>query len=409
MIKVSIIVPVYNTEIMLKTCIESLINQTLKEIEIIFIDDGSTDVSLSILSQYQKIDNRIRVLCNEKNLGEAASRNRGLSVVNGKYTMFVDSDDYIDLDTIENLYTISELHHADMCYLGMQIHTEKDNNKLRVQQSIQGNYPNVYDGKTLIGEFVKNREFFLYLCSVFYQSSFIKKYELKFKKLSIGLGGDFILRALCCATRVLVCSEKYYHYRVHGNSVMHSANAKQELLIGQIVQYIDILHYFSSFEDSKELAIFLEDLWKKIAGGIQNLSADERSKIEHRLETEFAKHIFHMLQQNKHTYGIVFNKDILQQIRKKAFVIIYGAGYASEEIIELLHKHEIEILGFAVTKRREGQKCIYGHHVYEIQELVQYKDNAIILVASNKIYNQEIQNILNTYEFQDYIFLNVEI
>lgn len=69
MVKVSVIVPVYNTETMLKTCIESLIHQTLHDIEIIFIDDGSTDHSLVVLQQYKKKDNRIHILCNEKNLG----------------------------------------------------------------------------------------------------------------------------------------------------------------------------------------------------------------------------------------------------------------------------------------------------------------------------------------------------
>ncbi len=409
MVKVSVIVPVYNTETMLKTCIESLIHQTLHDIEIIFIDDGSTDHSLAVLQQYKKKDNRIHILCNEKNLGEAASRNKGLAASNGKYIIFVDSDDYIELDTLEKLYCISELHHAEMCYMGMQLHPEKGMDVSRLQYSIQGNYPDVYDGKELIGRFTRDKEFFLYLCSVFYRKSYIEEQNLSFKKLSVGLGGDFILRALCHAKRVLVCSEKYYHYRVHSNSIMHSANVKKELLIGQIVQYIDVLHYFSQDENSIDLVVFLENLWKKIAGGIYNLSISEQEEIESRLETQFEKHIFHMLQKNKRIYGIEFDENVRKEIEKGSSVIIYGAGYASQEILELLHQYGIEIIGFAVTKRKAGQMSMYGHHIYEIQELTSYKNKAVVLVASNKIYNQEIQSTLDLYGFCNYIFLNIEI
>lgn len=409
MVKVSVIVPVYNTETMLETCIESLIHQTLQEIEIIFIDDGSTDNSYTLLCQYQKLDKRIHIICNQKNAGGAISRNKGLFAAKGKYIQFVDSDDYMELDALENLYSLAELNNAEMCYLGMQLHPEKGTDKLRLQNSIRGNYPGVYDGKELIDCLTRNEEFFLYLCSVFYKNSFIQENKLSFRKLAVGEGGDFILRALCNAKRVLVCPEKFYHYRVHGNSVMHSANAKKELLAGQIVQYIDVLRYFSQHENAEGLSVFLEDLWKKIAGGIQNLSAEERTGIEDRLETGFERHTFRMLQQKKHIYGIEFNENTLQKIREKTSVIIYGAGYASGEIIELLHQYEVEIIGFAVTKRKIGQTSIYGHHIYEIQELVQYRDTAAVLVASNKIYNQEIQNTLDTYGFGDYIFLNVKI
>ena len=131
--------------------------------------------------------------------------------------------------------------------------------------------------------------------------------------------------------------------------------------------------------------------------------------MENGLETDFAKYIFHILQQETKIYGIEFNEELLSRIRKKGHVIVYGAGYASKEIIELLQKHGIEIVGFAVTKRKEGQMNMYGHHVYEIQELKEYKDDAIVLIAANKIYNQEIQGVLGKYGFCDYIDLNVEI
>lgn len=409
MFKVSVIVPVYNTESRLVNCIESLLAQSLKDIEIIFIDDKSTDSSLDILYQYQKKDPRIIIICNEENIGAALSRNRGLDIAKGKYVQFVDSDDYLEPDALENLYILSERHNSEMCYLGMHLHIENDISATGLRKGILGNYPHVYNGREMIGEFVKNNDFFLYLCSVLYKCSFIKENGLRYKKLPIGEGGDFILRALCLADKVIVCPEKYYHYRIHEKSSSRGANAKIKLLIGQITQYIDVLQYYSQHEDAAVLQPFLEDQYKKTAGGILNLSKSDKQEVEDGLETAFAKYIFHILQQETEVYGIEFDENILIRIRQKKYVIVYGAGYASKEIIGLLQKHGIEIAGFAVTKRKDAKTSMYGHHIYEIQELKKYKDDAIVLIAANKIYNQEIQDTLEKNEFRDYICLNVEI
>ena len=105
---VSVIIPVYNTEKYLKECLDSVLNQTLKEIEVICIDDKSTDNSLNILEKYAKKDSRIKLIKNEENTGQAIARNIGLNEVKGEYISFIDSDDKIDLDTYEKLYNFSK-------------------------------------------------------------------------------------------------------------------------------------------------------------------------------------------------------------------------------------------------------------------------------------------------------------
>src|SRR5699024_6015694 len=94
--KVSVIVPVYNSELYLKDCLDSLVNQTLKDLEIIIVDDASTDKSLKIIMEYKnKYPNIIKVFQNEQNKGQGASRNVGLSLATGEYIGFLDSDDYV--------------------------------------------------------------------------------------------------------------------------------------------------------------------------------------------------------------------------------------------------------------------------------------------------------------------------
>ena len=102
--KISIIVPVYNEEEYLSTCLDSLVKQTLDDIEIITIDDNSTDNSLNILLDYTRKYPNIKVYHNEKNIGQGASRNRGLKLATGEYIGFVDSDDYIRNTMYEDMY-----------------------------------------------------------------------------------------------------------------------------------------------------------------------------------------------------------------------------------------------------------------------------------------------------------------
>ena len=98
--KVSVVLPVYNVENYLKECLDSLVEQTYKDIEIICVDDGSSDSSLKILKEYAVIDNRIIVL-EQKNQGAAVARNFGLSVATGEYVSFLDSDDVFSLNLFQ--------------------------------------------------------------------------------------------------------------------------------------------------------------------------------------------------------------------------------------------------------------------------------------------------------------------
>lgn len=102
--KVSVIIPVYNVEEYLRECLDSVVNQTLQDIEIICVNDGSPDNSLAILEEYAKKDERIRIIEHEKNKGLGPARNTGIDNVNGDYIFFLDSDDYVKNDVIEKLY-----------------------------------------------------------------------------------------------------------------------------------------------------------------------------------------------------------------------------------------------------------------------------------------------------------------
>ncbi len=130
--KISVIIPIFNTEKWLNKCIQSIINQTYKNLEIICVDDGSTDNSRSIVIEFQKRDNRI-ILISQQNQGVSAARSNGISKATGEYIAFVDSDDYLEEDMYSVLYSMAIEYNADISHCGYMKH--KSNN---VNISING-------------------------------------------------------------------------------------------------------------------------------------------------------------------------------------------------------------------------------------------------------------------------------
>ena len=128
--KICVIVPVYNVEKYIKNCLESLTHQTMKEIEMVFVNDGSTDDSAKVIEEYAKKDERVK-LVNQENQGVAAARNTGLKAAkNAEYLMFCDPDDEFDLTMCEKMYKAIEQSEADMACCGMdveyEVHGEKE-------------------------------------------------------------------------------------------------------------------------------------------------------------------------------------------------------------------------------------------------------------------------------------------
>ena len=119
--KVSVIIPVFNVEKYIDKCLDSIVNQTLVDIEIICIDDCGTDNSIRIVENYALKDERITIIYNSKNRGLSTSRNLGLQIAQGKYVYFLDSDDYLEENALEDLYNISEKNQTEVLYFDTDV------------------------------------------------------------------------------------------------------------------------------------------------------------------------------------------------------------------------------------------------------------------------------------------------
>ena len=125
MVKVSIIVPVYNVEKYISRCLNSLINQTLDDIEIICVNDCSTDNSFETVKEYAVKDSRFVLIEHEINQGLGSARNSGIGIASGKYIIFIDSDDYIDTDYCEKLYNTAKKYDADIVVTNLLKHKKR--------------------------------------------------------------------------------------------------------------------------------------------------------------------------------------------------------------------------------------------------------------------------------------------
>lgn len=213
--KVSIIVPVYNTEKYLVKCLESLVNQTLKDIEIILIDDGSTDRSYEIMSSYAKRYEHIIIL-QQENSKQGAARNRGLEIATGEFVTFVDSDDWIDLDYCELLYNAAIKHGVNIAAA-----SATRDYKHKVKKHLRFS-----DEKTFYGanDIVKGLEQHLETHSKLYRFEFIK--DLRFEENVFYEDAPYTLRAICREGSMVSVPDAHYHYYSNPNSTM-----KQKLSI----------------------------------------------------------------------------------------------------------------------------------------------------------------------------------
>jgi len=143
MYKISVIVPVYNAENYIDVALQSVCGQTYSDLEIILVDDGSTDNSLSLCREWEKKDERI-IVCHQENAGASAARNKGLELATGKYVMFMDGDDWIEKNMLQVLYEEAERHQANVACCTLQeddeVADEKTRNSVNKKASYEADY-----------------------------------------------------------------------------------------------------------------------------------------------------------------------------------------------------------------------------------------------------------------------------
>ena len=219
--KISVVVPVYNVEDYIENNIKSLLNQTYKNFEIIYIDDGSTDNSLNILNMFKKIDSRIKVI-HQQNSGVSHSRNVGIEYSNGEYITFIDADDFVDNDYLEYLLNLISKNHSDMA-ISISHHKNYDNSQFEEL------YEESKKSIDIIDDIYMNR-IFMAVWNKIYSKRLLDNNDIRFDEtLWYAEGMHFNIQCLSCLKKIEVGNKKIYHYISNPESALRKGfNIKNE-------------------------------------------------------------------------------------------------------------------------------------------------------------------------------------
>lgn len=229
-IKVSVIIPVYNMEMYLNECIETVINQTLREIEILCINDGSTDKSSAILQRYSEADIRF-VIINQDNQGVAASRNRGISTAKGKYIMFMDPDDkYPNNRVIEKLYEAAEKNNVKIAGGEFSDFTLKGKSNQRSDYENNMLYGYLFPQSNVMQ--YKDYQFDYGYHRFIYDREFLLDNKLLFPDLIRFQDPPFMVKAFTLAEKFYVLNEVTYSYRLEHKIIEWNEKRVNDLLQG---------------------------------------------------------------------------------------------------------------------------------------------------------------------------------
>ncbi len=247
--KITVIIPVYNVEEYLSRCLASVINQTYKNLEIICIDDGSTDNCGKILDEFAKTDDRIIVI-HQKNKGVAAARNRGLEIMNGSYVGFVDSDDWIEPEFFEEAHSAMTKNNADIFCSG--IYEDKDDictkreNKLAVKNGIlDRNDVLLYAFKR---DYYKN--FGAYLWNKLFRAQLFECVRFD-EQLKVAEDILVFVECMLKGQRFVYTDKAYYHYFQRSTSLIHSVDlSKKETLLQSYDKIIELTENYGIDEEA---------------------------------------------------------------------------------------------------------------------------------------------------------------
>lgn len=281
--RVSVIVSVYNSQEYLEACLQSILSQTLKEIEVICVDDLSDDASLAILQRYASEDSRVSLYAAEdkkdvfRGNGPSITRNKGMEEAQGEYIYFMDSDDFLDPNALKSLYKKSREERLDILYFNGETvfdsPEDKEQNPGFADYYIRKkNDPGVCTGEEM---FVKMRRAGEYRSSVvmqFFDRDFLKRAGLSFCPGVLHEDNEFSFRAALLAERTGYLAENYYKRRIHKASIMTGKRG-----VGHVYGYFRALTGMWAFGESHECEEQTQEMiYDLLEGILYNLRKEYR-------------------------------------------------------------------------------------------------------------------------------------
>ncbi len=432
MLKVSVIVPVYNVEKYVAKCLESLIAQTMQDIEILCINDGSTDTSSEILKKYSQEDSRIQIF-NKPNTGYGNSMNLGLAKARGEYIAIVESDDYAERNMLETLYNAAVNSDADIVKGEYFRHQNgRDDFADRMREYQKGKLISVHSTPSIL--FLADT-----IWSALYRRDFLEKNHIIFHETPGASFQDisFALQGWLLAEKVFFLGTPVLHYRID-NPDSSLKNPKKIFCVFEEYEWVEerfhdvwcsfpklekyflaskyrdyFNHYYrvdiayqyalllrlrSSFEKDLhrgkiDKEAFPDFVWKELQEVITDLDSfyDKTAKKTMDVRLEFCKI----------KNDIIYIDIFFQKLEKYPQVIIYGAGKIGKLLAKTFLKKGKKPYCFAVTMRSDEETEYRGIPIQELCELQDFSESSAVILAVAEKNQYELYMNLEQYGFKN--------
>ena len=285
--KASVIIPVYNTEKYVRQAVESIRLQTLKDIEIIIVNDGSTDGSMTILEELAAQDERIK-LFSQENQGQSIARNFALQKVGGKYLYFMDSDDYLENEALELCFEKAESNNLDFVLFDAEILNPQDTTAIDItyQRTQIMDEESIYTGNELLNLFIRKYIFTPSPCLSFINIAFLRQKNLSFYPGIIHEDQLFTCKLYLNANKVMCIAKPFFKRRFRSDSTMTNRFAWKNMR-GYLTVTAELLQYASKHPEYKKLIdLFLSQMLDASVWQAHVLPLKEKIKLLPRI----AKH-----------------------------------------------------------------------------------------------------------------------
>lgn len=395
MIKVSIIIPVYNGEQYLEQCIRSVLAQTLKELEIICVDDGSKDGSARIIKRFKEEDKRI-ILLQQQNQGPGKARNLGLKRAQGEYAAFLDADDfYIDSDALEKMFILCKTGRVHACAGLRRIVKNGTLTKDPLFQRAE---------KAVVLDYRDFQIDYNYQDFIFSRKHLIEN-NICFPDYRRFQDPPFLVKALFAVQKFAVADTYLYGYRLPDISARFNHKNTCDLLHGLIdnlmfarVHNLDIL--FRNTLQRLELEykhIFYRNMFPDGFDILKLLLKANRIAASQKGDADYIIKPLQGLLKDMGQYG----RRILEEIEKEKEIALYGAGQAGQVFFQYLKNNYAsdKVVAFVVSEQKGNRHQIEGVPVIPLQDL---KKEIPIFVTARENVQGEIAAYLNENQYRSF-------
>lgn len=395
MVKVSVIVPAYNSERYLPQCLDSLVTQKFEDFEIVCVNDGSTDSTLQILEEYSEAYSNIVILNNETNRGLSYSRNRGIREAEGEFLIFVDSDDWlVDENVISTLYKKAVSKKTDLLRFNISTDEKIVDDELYM------------DGRDLFVYLINKEMYEWEACRNFVRRDALIENNLFFEENIIGCE-DMLFSTLCIwkITKVVQIPNKFYFYNRHEGSITTSG-ITTPIMRGWLRAINSLYSLFGEIiSDSRRY--FLLKFIDYLVSGCECLlfSMDEQLELAN-LPQEVLCLYDNIFKEGRliHNYILHRNWDLLLSYSP---IYIYGAGAACEELLRKTER-KIHYSGIIVTDKTEYEARIHKLEVHEVSDSSLDKFGLVIICLKGRNRQREVKESLKKYGFENYLVIAKE-